>query len=140
MRQLAEIRSEIGHTIANSKHRQTITRVTRNAFVFQEDALRHAATGSPHFHSSHKANERCLGISLGILREWQKQGRRKSETTTLQPPSLSTVPVRRKHANNSKHNRRRREMLAPHTNGRAKQARRADFGDSGSLLLSSRRA
>lgn len=63
------------------------------------------------FHSSlHKANERCLGISLGILREWQKQGRRKSETTTLQPPSLSTVPVHRKHANNSKHNRLRRAI------------------------------
>lgn len=77
--------------------------------------------------SQHKANERCLRISLGILREWQKQGRRKSETTTLQPPSLSTVPVHRKHANNSKHNRLRRAIFAPHTNGRAKQPRRSRF-------------
>lgn len=102
------------------------TRVTRNAFVFREDASRHAATGPTRRSSLHKANERCLGISLSILGEWQKQGRRKSETTTLQPPSLSTVPVHRKHANNSKHNRLRRD-LAPHTNARAKQPRRSRF-------------
>lgn len=87
--------------------------------------------------SQHKANERCLRISLGILREWQKQGRRKSETTTLQPPSLSTVPVHRKHANNSKHNRLRRAIFARIRMGGQSKLGEADFGDSGSLLLSS---
>lgn len=64
---------------------------------FLVNVSQHAATSS--------TLSQCLKISLRILGEWRKASRERNCSRLL----LSTFPVHRKHANNSKHNRKKEE-------------------------------